>query len=234
MSAGGQLCNLIWQFPTIVLRTSSVDPVGSGIGEENRVAPHRPGASKWELQPRMEPSVGEMDAVPRPVLSARPDGPDSDGASRIGVDTDRNHFLCAPGDGYIRHVSGYGLFGDGSCPLVPFNQDLVPAHLPDQLADWQAGLRIPLRSRAACLRKPLPSPMGEDLSQLYLAPRSRSRRSTRRAPAGKNRPRVRHGKGPKLKMVPMTRSPWMRRSRASRQLMPQPRGSVDPMWSCPS
>ena len=181
MSTGGQPRNLMWKFPTIALRISSkasVDPVGSDIGEETRVAPHRPGASKRELQPPMETSAEAMDAVPGPVSPTRPDGPDSNGASRIGVDTDRNHFLYTQVGGYIRHVPGSGLFGDCICPLVPFHQDLVSAHRPDQWTGWQAWLRELLLSRAE-----------KDLSQLHLAPRPRPRRSTRRAPARKKRSR---------------------------------------------
>ena len=181
MNAGGQPRNLMWKFPAIALHISSkpsVAPAGSDIGEETRVAPHRPGASKRELQPPMEPSVGAMDAVPRPLSPTRPDGPDPNGASRRGVDTDRNHFLYAQVGGYIRHVPGSGLFGHCVCPLVPFHQDLVSAHRPDQWAGWQAWLWKPLLSRAE-----------EDLSQLYLAPRSKPRRSTRKAPARKKRSR---------------------------------------------
>ncbi len=122
MSTNDQPRNIRWEFPALALHNSSkasVNPVESDIREETRVAPHRPGTSKRRLQPPREPSTGARDAVPRTISPTRPNGPDADGASRIGVDTDQNHFsYTRGGGGYGRYGTGGGLFDDYSTHRV--------------------------------------------------------------------------------------------------------------------
>ena len=80
-------------------------------------------------------------------------------------------------------------FATNRHPLVSFPQDFIPVHLLDQRTDYQAGPQVPLHSRATLLQRPLPGRVGEVLSQLYLASRSRPGGPTRGAPAGERRQR---------------------------------------------
>ena len=94
-SAESQQHNLMWESPTIALHTSSqnsADPVGSEVMEEVRGAPNEGAASKHLCQ-TMEPLVKATNDSHEPLSSARPGDPDSGGASRIGVDTYRDHFI---------------------------------------------------------------------------------------------------------------------------------------------
>ena len=84
-------------------------------------------------------------------------------------------------------VPGCGMFYHDQRHLVPFHPDLIPVHLFDQRTDYPAGPRVPPRRRAARLKRPLPGRVRKLL--LQLAPRSRSRGPTSRAPAGPKRSR---------------------------------------------
>ena len=167
-SGRGQLPNLMCAFLTIVHHTPLVP-------------------SERELQPSTELSVGARDTVSLTIPSTTTDSPNSDLASRIGVDTVWNHFPYAPADACTHHVPGCGTFGTDRRPLVLFPQDFILVHLLDQRMDYQAGPQVPLHSRATRRQRPLLGRMGEVLLQPYLAPRSRSGEPARGAPAGKRR-----------------------------------------------
>ena len=73
-SAESQQHNLMWEFPTIALHTSSpnsADPVGSNVMEEVRGAPNEGAASKHLCQ-AMKPLVEATNDSHEPLSSARP------------------------------------------------------------------------------------------------------------------------------------------------------------------
>ena len=108
-----------------------------------RAMVRRRGRSKGSQQRNLtwEFPDGAMDDIPEPILPARPEGHYSGGASRIGVDTNRNHFIYATVGDYIPHVSEGGLFGNCICPLVPTAGSIEPVFICNQLVfvcNWPA------------------------------------------------------------------------------------------------
>ena len=133
-----------------------------------------PATSERELQLFTEPSCEARDTAPPTTSSATANGPNSDGASRIGVDTVRNHFHYAPTDASTQRVDRCGSFCTGRCPLVLFPQDFIPVQPLDQWTEYPTGPQVLLRGRATFSPRPLPGREDKILSPLYPAARPRS------------------------------------------------------------